>query len=115
VHFAWKLFALETAFDILVLTAFPEAAALLAFSHFSQFLADPVASEASVLLSPKCWTIATVNPAGSNLFIQTISPILISSFDSTITFPHFLHLISNGLYLGIRTSLFRIEEKKEEF
>jgi len=44
-------------------------------------------------------------------------PILISSFDSAIILPHFLHLVtSNGSYMGTKTlTLFGVKKKRRDF
>jgi len=76
-RFAWEFFALITAFNILVLSAFPKDATFMAFPSLSQLFAIPVASKAFILFKSKCWTKTTVNSTGSNLSIQLISPILI--------------------------------------
>jgi len=69
VRFARKFFALKTAFQVLVLGAFPENAAFV-FSSLLKLLIQPFTSKASILFKVKHWTKATIDSASSNLFPQ---------------------------------------------
>jgi hypothetical protein len=74
-YFAGEVFALKTAFDILVLGAFPEGATLLVFSFLSQLSIDPFASKAFFVFKSKGRTKTAVNATGSNLLGQFVSLI----------------------------------------
>jgi len=62
-----KVYAHETAFDFLVLSAFPKHAAFLAFSAFSQHSVGPLTPKASIFYVSKDLTKITKDAASSNL------------------------------------------------